>query len=206
MWIEVLRSKDEAFRFFKKVKAEAENKSEAKLLGFRSDRGGEFNSLEFIRYCEELGIKHFTTAPYTPQQNGVVERRNQTVVEMARCMLKGMAVPAVFWGEAVKAAVYILNRAPTRNLNGVTPYELWHGKKPSVAHLRTFGCSAHVKKLGPGVSKLADRSVAGVMVGYEEGSKAYRIFDPAGNKLMVSRDVVFEEARPWDWARADGDI
>jgi transposase InsO family protein len=77
------------------------------VLAFRWDRGGEFNSLGFVHYCEEQGIKHFTTAPYTPQQNGVVERRNQTVVEMARCMLKGIVVRAEYWGEAVKAAVYV---------------------------------------------------------------------------------------------------
>uniref|UniRef100_A0ACD5TR82 Uncharacterized protein n=1 Tax=Avena sativa TaxID=4498 RepID=A0ACD5TR82_AVESA len=199
MWIEVLRTKSKAFSFFKKVKAAAETRSGCKLLAFRSDRGGEFNSTEFVSYCTELGIKHFTTAPYTPQQNGVVERRNQTVVEMARCMLKSMDVPADFWGEAVKAAVYVLNRSPTRSLDGVTPYELWHGKRPSVSHLRTFGCHAHVKKLGPGINKLADRSTPGLMMGYEEGAKAYRIYDPVAEKLMVSRDAVFEETRPWNW-------
>ena len=96
MWIEVLRTKREAFAFFKKVKAAAETRSGCKLLAFRSDRGGEFNSTAFVEYCNELSIKHFMTAPYTPQQNGVVERRNQTVVEMARCMLKSMAMPALF--------------------------------------------------------------------------------------------------------------
>jgi transposase InsO family protein len=113
MWIEVLRTKDEAFRFFRKIKAHAELQSGAKLRAFRSDRGGEFNSREFTSYCEELGIQRCTTAPYSPQQNGVVERRNQSVVEMARSLLKGMGVPSMFWGEAVRTAVHILNRRST---------------------------------------------------------------------------------------------
>jgi hypothetical protein len=79
-----------------------------------------------------------------PQQNGVVEQINQAVVEMARCLLKSMAVPPQFWGEAVRTAVYILIRCPTCALNGVTPYEAWHGRKPNVHHMRVFGCIAHV--------------------------------------------------------------
>ena len=114
MWLELLQTKDEAFDRFKKIKARAEAESNCNLLAFRSDQGGEFNSIAFHKYCDDGGIKHCTTAPYTPQQNGVVERRNQTVVEIARCLLKAMAVPATFWGEAVKTAVYLLNRAPTR--------------------------------------------------------------------------------------------
>jgi hypothetical protein len=171
-----------------------------KLKALRTDRGGEFNSTEFTEYCEKQGIKHFRTAPYTPQQNGVVERRNQTVVAMARSLLKSMGMPAKFWGEAVSTAVYLLNRAPTKSVKGQTPYEAWHGRKPSVQHLRTFGCTAHVKKLGPGQSKLADRSKQTVFIGYETGSKAYRLYDPVQRKLIVSRDVVFEEDRPWDWS------
>jgi hypothetical protein len=88
---------------------------------------------------------------------------------MARSLLKSMGMPAKFRGEAVSTAVYLLNRAPTKSVKGQTPYEAWHGKKPSVQHLRTFGCTAHVKKLGPGQSKLADRSKQTVF--FEEKAK-----------------------------------
>lgn len=81
----------------------------------------------------------------------MVERRNQTVVEMARCLLKTMKVPPKFWGEAVCTAMYLLNRYPTKSLNSMTPFEAWHGSKPRVKHLRTFGCVAYVKKVGPGM-------------------------------------------------------
>ncbi|KAK1670210.1 hypothetical protein QYE76_058369 [Lolium multiflorum] len=199
MWLEVLHSKDEAFRFFKKIKALAETDRGVKLRAFRTDRGGEFNSLEFTTFCEEAGIRRNTTAPYSPQQNGVVERRNQTVVEMARSLMKSMSVPATFWAEAVKTAVHILNRSPTRSLKGMTPYEAWRGKKPRVEYFRTFGCTTHFKLVGPGITKLSDRARAGVFVGYEEGSKAYRVFDPVGNRVHITRDVVFEEEKKWSW-------
>ena len=199
MWIELLATKDEAFRCFKRVKALAETERGGKLRAFRSDRGGELNFLEFREYCDEHGIKHFTTTPYTPQQNGVVERRNRTVVEMARCLLKSKGVPGEFWGEAVTTAVYLLNRAPTKSLQGRTPYEAWYNKKPRVHHLRTFGCVVHVKQAGPGISKLSDRSTPMVFIGYEKGTKGYQVYDPLAKKLHISRDVIFEEARAWDW-------
>ena len=134
MWLELLARKDEAFVAFKKVKCAAEMESGRRLKVFRIDRGGEFKSGVFTVYCTEQGIKRNTTAPYTPQQNGVVERRNQSVVEMARCLMKSMQVPAQYWGEAVKVAVYLLNRSPTKSLNGKTPFEAWFGKKPGVQH------------------------------------------------------------------------
>jgi hypothetical protein len=133
-----------------------------------------------------------------------VERRNQTGVEMARCMLKSMRVPSELWGEAVCTAVYVLNRCPTKCLNNKTPYEAWHGRKPTLSHLRTFGCVAHVKKVGPGLDKLSDRSRKLVFIGYESGTNGYRFLDPTTNKLVVSRDVIFEENVPWDWNNIDG--
>jgi hypothetical protein len=83
-------------------------------------------------------------------------------------------------------------------VKGRTPYEAWHERKPSVAHLRTFGCVAHVKAVGPGVGKLSDRSTQMVFIGYESGSKAYRMYNLETRKLVVSRDAIFEEDRPWD--------
>jgi transposase InsO family protein len=121
MWIELLTTKDQALSYIKKVKASAENEIGGKLKALRTDRGGEFNSNLFTVFCNDSGIKHYTTTPYSPQQNGVVERRNQTVVEMARCMLKSKGMPARLWGEAVVTAVYVLNRAPTKSLEGKTP-------------------------------------------------------------------------------------
>jgi hypothetical protein len=123
---------------------------------------------------------------------------------MARALLKQRGMPAVFWGEVVVTAVYILNRSPTKALNGRTPYEAWHGRKPAVSHLRVFGCLAFGKELGH-IGKLDDRSTLGVFIGYAEGSKAYRILDPGTQRVCTTRDVVFDEGRGWTWDKAVDD-
>ena len=122
---------------------------------------------------------------------------------MARALLKQHGLPARFWGEAVVTAVHLLNRAPTKALEGVTPYEAWHGKAPEVGYLRTFGCVAFTKNLSQ-LKKLDDRSIPGILIGYADGAKAYRIFDPATQRVRVSRDVVFDESRGWDWIKEGG--
>jgi hypothetical protein len=106
-------------------------------------------------------------------------------------------------GEAVMTVVFLLNCAPTRSLVGRTPYEAWYGEKPAVHFLCVFGCMAHVKVTKPNAGKLDDRSVKMVMIGYEPGSKAYRVFDPVVNRVHVTRDAVFEEDAAWDWSASD---
>jgi hypothetical protein len=149
-------------------------------------------------------VNSWHSAPYNPQQNDVVERRNQTVVGMAWALLKQRGMSAVFWGEAVVTAVCILNRSPTKALNGITPYEAWHGRKPAVSHLRVFGCLAFTKELGH-IGKLDDRSTPGVFIGYAEGSKAYHILDPGTLRVRMTHDVVFDEGRGWSWYKAVDD-
>jgi transposase InsO family protein len=193
MWITLLRSKDEAAEAIKRFRAGAELESGERLHTLRTDRGGEFTSAHFIDYCAEHGIQRHLTAPYSPQQNGVVERRNQTICGMARSLLKAKGMPGTFWGEAVTTAVYLLNRAPTQSVTGMTPYEAWHGARPDVSHLRVFGCVAHVRDVRPHLKKLEDRSRPMVFIGYEPGSKAWRFYDPVGKRVHVARDVVFDE-------------
>jgi hypothetical protein len=125
------------------------------------------------------------------------------VVAMARSMMKSKGMPGRFWGEAVSTAVYLLNRAPTKSVVGMTPYEAWYRRKPSVDHLRTFGCVAHVKTVVGHLNKLADRSTPMVMIGYEAGTKAYRAYNPVNKKLVVTRDVLFEEEKSWNWSSAE---
>ena len=204
MWVMVLGSKGEAADAIRRAQAAAEAECGRKLRVLRTDNGGEFTAAEFASYCADKGIQRHYSAPYSPQQNGVVERRNQTVVGMARALLKQRGMPAVFWGEAVVTAVYILNRSPTKALDGRTPYEAWHGRKPAVSHLRVFGCLAFAKELGH-ISKLDDRSTPGVFIGYAEGSKAYRILDPKTQRVRTARDVVFNEGRGWAWDKAVDD-
>jgi hypothetical protein len=113
-------------------------------------------------------------------------------------------MPAVFWGEAVVMAVYILNRSPIKALNGRMPYEVWHGRKPTVSHLRVFDCLAFSKELGH-IGKLDDRSTPGVFIGYVEGSKAYHILDLRTQRVHTMHDVVFDEGRGWIWDKAVDD-
>jgi len=204
MWVALLTTKGAAADAIKHLQAAAEKKSGKKLRTLRTDNGREFTVAEFAAYCAKEGIQRHYSAPYTPQQNGVVERHNQTVVAMARALLKQRGLPARFWDEAVVTAVHLLNRAPTKALNGVTPYEAWHGKAPEVGYLRTFGCVAFTKDLSQ-LKKLDDRRIPGIFIGYADGAKAYRIFDPAAQRVRVSRDVVFDESRRWDWIKDGGE-
>jgi transposase InsO family protein len=169
----------------------------------RTDRGGEFTGRNFTEHCSRHSVQRHLTAPYTPEQNGVVERRNQSVLGMARSMLKAMSMSSWFWGEVVITAVFILNRSPTQSVDEMTPYDVWHGVKPSVSYFRTFGCVAHVKQGSKHLGKLQDRSTMMVFIGYEPGSKAWRFYNPALRRVHVSRDAVFEEDRAWEWCAED---
>src|SRR5262245_20761855 len=111
-----------------------------RLKTLQTHNGGEDISTAFKRYLAEYGISAQTTAPYTPEQNGVSERMNRTLVECARTMLHANGLDYKFWGEAIMTAAHIRNRCLTKKLNGKTPEEIWTGVMPSIAHLRTFGC------------------------------------------------------------------
>ena len=199
MWSILLREKGEAFEKFRKFKAIIEQETKTMIRVFRTDRGGEFTSGEFREFCEKAGIERHLTAPYTPQQNGVVERRNRTLLEMVRSILKHMHVPNYMWGEAVRHACYLINRVATRSLDSQTPYKVFKGRKPSVKHLKIFGCIGYVKTEPPNLRKLDDRSRALVHLGTEPGSKAYRMYDPSSRRITVSIDVIFDEEKGWKW-------
>jgi hypothetical protein len=139
-----------------------------------------------------------TTTRYTPQQNGVAERKNQTTMNMARSLLKEKCLSNVFWAEAVAFSDYLLNRSPTTNLNMKVPQEAWSGTKLNVAHLRTFGCIAYTHIPSELRKKLDDRSEKCIFTGYNETSKAYRLYNPISKKLILNRDVKFLENRFWN--------
>nr|GFA84720.1 zinc finger, CCHC-type [Tanacetum cinerariifolium] len=191
MWAYFLTSKDQAFSTFKEFRQQIKMEMRMKLRTLRTDRGGEFTSNEFTKYCKENGIARQLTAPYSPQQNGVLERRNITVLSTTRSMMKAMKLPLTFWAEAVKHAIYILNRVPTIALVDKTPYEALYNRKPNLENLRIFGCTTYAKITIPHLKKLDDRSIPMIYLGVEEGSKSCRLYDPKGNRKHVSRDVSF---------------
>ena len=203
MWSILLGEKGETFEKFRKFKAIVEQETGATITIFRSDRGGEFVSNEFQSFCETNGITRQLTAPYSPQQNGVVERRNRTLLGMTRSILKHMSLPNYLWGEAVRHATYIINRVATRVLVDKTPYEAYKGRKPSLAHVRVFGCVSYAKVEKGHLRKLDDRSRLLIHLGTEPGSKAYRLLDPITRKVVVSRDVIFDENKSWDWKNCE---
>ena len=192
-WVYPLKAKSKVFMCFKQFVSMAENVSECKMGTLHSDRGGEYLSKDFNAFLAERGIKHQCTVPYTPQQNGVAERKNRSLMEMARCMVKSQALPHAFWLEAVMCATYVLNRCPTKALQTITPYEAWHGRKPSIAHLRVFGCLAYSLVPQQHRKKLDDKAVKCIFVGYSAKSKGYRLYHPQTKRILVSRDVVFVE-------------
>ncbi|KAJ0865267.1 putative RNA-directed DNA polymerase [Helianthus annuus] len=202
-WVYCLHKKAEAFERFKIFKIKVEKESGQKIGTLRSDRGGEFCSTEFNSFCDEHGIKRHLTAPYTPEQNGVAERKNRTVVEMAQSMMQEKNLSGCFWGEAVATAVYLLRFSPTKAVAGQTPYEVWYGRKPSVDHLKVFGCPAYGLKPKHLRKKLEARSKKYVFVGYCPKSKAYRLFDVDTMKIVVSRDVIFDELSKWKKSEND---
>jgi transposase InsO family protein len=192
-WVYYLVEKSEALHVFKSFKTKVEKETGLCIWGLRTDRGGEFTSLEFTDFCTTNGIQRQLTASYTPQQNGVAERKNPTIMNMVRSMLTKKEIPRTFWPEAVNWTIHVLNRSPTFAVRNMTPEEAWSGTKPSVEHFRVFGCLAHVYIPDSKRIKLDDRSIKCILLGVSEESKAYRFFNPASKMIVVSRDVIFEE-------------
>ena len=193
MWTILLKEKSDAFAKFKKFKSLVEQESGLKIQTFRTDRGGEFVSQDFDSFCDTHGINGHLTALYTPQQNGVVRKRNRTLMGMARSIMKHMHVPNYLWGEAIRHSTYLLNRIATRAPKDKTPYEVFRAKRPNINHLWIFGCIAYAKVEKPHLKKLDDRSRMLVHLGTEPRSKAYRLLDPQAMKIIVRRDVVYDE-------------
>ncbi|KAJ3704843.1 hypothetical protein LUZ61_008548 [Rhynchospora tenuis] len=188
-WVYFLKKKSEAFAVFKKFKVLVEKLNGIYIKALRSDRGCEYISKEFEYFCEEHGIRRFLTAPYSPQQNGVAERKNRTILDMVRSMLKSKNMPKEFWAEVVQCAVYLQNRCPTASLENMTPQEAWCGVKPTVSHLKVFGSVAYAHIPDQRRTKLDDKSKKLIFIDYDERSKACKFIDPATNKIRISHDV-----------------
>jgi hypothetical protein len=139
-----------------------------------------------------------TIARYTPQQNGVAKRKNQTIMNIARTLLKEKSLSNIFWSKAIACSVYLLNISPTTSLKMKVPQESWSGTKLNVAHLMTFGCIAYAHIPSELRKKLDDRSEKCIFTGYSETSKAYRLYNPISKKLILDRDIKFLENQFWN--------
>jgi transposase InsO family protein len=194
-WIYLLKHKSETFSKFLEFKAMVEKESNRKILILHSDKGGEYNSTEFKTYLRQEGIKQEFTCAGTPQQNGVLERFNQTIVEMMRCMISLANLTGGFWGEAAYCANYIIVRCPTSGLEGdVTPYQEWYHSVPNVSHLRIFGCQSHVHIQDKyRKNKLDPKVLPAIFLGYSTERKAWRFWTGKYGRIVESRDAVFYE-------------
>jgi hypothetical protein len=161
----------------------------------RIDNGGEFCENEFEELCKKCGITRKNTSPYTPQYNGVVERMNLTLMEKERCMLSGVRLGRELWAEVVGTACYLVNKSPSSTLNDKTPHEVWTGKKPSLTHLKVFGCEAYVHVPKENMSKLDKKVEKCIFIGCKDGIKGYKLWNPETKKVVYSRDVVFREMK-----------
>ena len=191
-WVYVLKKKHEVFQKFVEWKTMVEKESEYQLKTLRTDNGGEYTSNEFKEYVKVEGLKHELTIPKTPEQNGVAERMNRTLLESVCSMLIGANLPHKFWAETLTTAVYLRNRSPTKAVAGMTPFEAWNGYKPDVAHLRVFGCTvyAHIEK--DERSKLDPKAKKCILLGYGVQTKGYRLYDIERKRVFYSRNVLFE--------------
>jgi hypothetical protein len=177
----------------REFKAQVENQTGKKIKVLRSDNGGEYTSNDFKDFCKEAGIKRELTVSYNPQQNGVAERKNRSIIGSARAMIHDQDLPMFLWAEACNTTIYVQNKSPHRILGDKTPEEAFTGVKPEIGHLRIFGCPVYIHVPVEKRTKLEPSGEKGIFVGYNETSKAYRIFIPAQRKTIVSRDVKFEE-------------
>ncbi|KAK1652787.1 hypothetical protein QYE76_070592 [Lolium multiflorum] len=192
-WVFLLKTKDETHREFITFAKKAQRMYESEIKAIRTDNGTEFKNYTMQEFVDDEGIKHEFSAPYTPQQNGVVERKNRTIIEMARTMLSEFNSPHNFWGEAISTAVHYSNRLFLRPLHNKTPYELLTGNKPNVMYIRVFGCKCLVKNNKGKLGKFETRTIEGIFVGYAENSHAYRYYNRSTGTIEVSCDVVFLE-------------
>uniref|UniRef100_A0A1J3ITH4 Retrovirus-related Pol polyprotein from transposon TNT 1-94 n=1 Tax=Noccaea caerulescens TaxID=107243 RepID=A0A1J3ITH4_NOCCA len=190
LWVYFLRTKDEAFNKFKEWKEAVESHTEKRIKCLRKDNGLEFCNTLFDDLCRRSGIKRHRTCTYTPQQNGVLERMNRTIMDKVRSMLAETGLGQEFWAEVTATAVYLINRTPNSTIGFQLPEERWSGQKPDLTHLRRFGCTAYVHTIQ---EKISPRAVKGTFLGYPFGVKGYRVWLPEEGKCTTSRNVVFRE-------------
>jgi transposase InsO family protein len=185
----LIKTKDETLDYFKIYKAETENQLERKIKHLRSDRGGEYFSILFDEFCVEHGIIHERTAPYSPELNGIAERKKRTLTDLVNAMLDIAGLSKAWWGETLLTASHVLNRIPNRNKE-TTPYENWVGRKPSLSYLRAWECLAKVNVLVSKKRKLELKTVDCVFLGYAHHSIAYRFLVVKSEVLDMHVDTI----------------
>jgi hypothetical protein len=170
----------------------AENEFELKLKKVRSDNGSEFKNTNVEEFCDEKGIKHEFSSTYTLEQIGVVERKNRTLIEMARSMLIEYKV-SDSWAEVINTACHASNRLYCHRFFNKTPYELLNGRKSNISYFRVFGCKCYILRNGSRLSKFQSKYDEGFLLGYSSSSKAYRVYNKSKGFVEEAYDVQYDE-------------
>ncbi|GJZ19175.1 putative ribonuclease H-like domain-containing protein [Tanacetum coccineum] len=195
-WVFFLASKDETSGILQTFIRQIENQLSHRVKIIRSDNGTEFKNRDMLEFCGNKGIKQEYSNARTPQQNGVAERMNRTLIEAARTMLADSLLPTTFWAEAVSTACYIFNRVRVTKPQNKTPYELLFGHKPIISYIRPFGCHVTILDTLSVLGKFDGKSDEGFLVGYSLNSKAYRVYNLVTKKVEVNLHVKFLEEKP----------
>lgn len=176
-------------KFFKMV----ETQFRKKIKLFRTDNGGEFLCKTLTEFLKLVGCIHQKSCPYTPQQNGVVERKHRHLLDVARALMIQSHLPKLFRGDSILAATHIINRLPTSVLRNKCPWGMLFGSVAPIDHLKVFGCLSFVSTLSHQRDKLDPRAMTGVFLGYPSGQKGFQIYILETKDIVVSRNVVFKE-------------
>jgi len=188
-------SKDDTFDAFVKFAKVIQNQLSLKIISLRSDHGGEFVNLCFEDYCDEFGISHNFSCPRTPQQNGVVERKNRVLDELARTMINKMNLPKYLWVDTINIACHVLNRIVIRPILDKAPYYLLRRRKPNLSYLRVFGCKCFILNKDK-LSKFDAKADDVIFLGYYYNNKAYRVFNKRTLVVEETIHVAFDETPP----------
>ncbi|KAK1646122.1 hypothetical protein QYE76_063927, partial [Lolium multiflorum] len=192
-WVYFLKTKDETQQIFIDFATEVQRQHNLLIMAIRSDNGSEFKNYTLNDFLSDEGIRHQYSAAYTPQQNGVAERKNRTLMDMARSMMAEYKSRYNFWAEAISTACHSSNRLYLRKGLNKTPYEILTGNKPNISYFKVFGCKCFYKIKGVRLSKFAPKALEGIFVGYGAESHTYRVFDIASGIIIESCSVRFEE-------------
>ena len=189
-WLEteLLKNKSDAYTAFVKFyKREELNSNNKRIKVLATDNGGEYINNKFKEYLINHGITQQTSAAYTPEQNGLAERINRTILNKVRALIYHANLPKYLWGEAVLAATYLYNRTPHSSLNYKTPYEVKYNRKPDISNIRTFGSICYYKNKQTGLKKLDAKANKAILIGY--GESLYKVWDLEHKRAIWTRDI-----------------
>ena len=192
-WFFPLKHKSQVLSTFVHFKSTLENLLNYKLKVLRTDCGGEYTDSAFQHYCSSQGIFHQFSCPHTPQQNEVAERKHRHIIETALTLISQSSLPLSYWPYAFASSIFLINRLPTVSLHLKSPWEVLFHTPPDYSFFKVFGCSCYPLLTPYNKHKLQFKSQECIFLGYATHSKGYMCFDPTNNKLIVSRNVTFDE-------------